>query len=393
MLAANVIEFARALRKGGMRIPPERVSLALAALERVGVERREDVHAALSASLVDGREHQPFFDGVFQLFWADPQLVERFRMRLAPVVAGKKSRQEPPAQNRIRVAMSARTRTVKAPRKESEAIDPDMRLTASSEQRFQRADFETMTPSELRLAQRLASELPPPVEPIRLRRSVTTPQGHIDLHRTLRSAPRSVGSLAPVYAAPQEAYPPIVALVDISGSMERYTRVLLYYLHGLARRHKKVKVFTFGTVLTDVSRALLDGDPDVAMQGIDRRVNDWRGGTRLRESLLQFSSTWAKRLLSGRATLLLVTDGLDGESRSDFGDVVAAIRRRAHRMVWLNPLLRFDGFEPLAPGVKVLAKHSDAMLPIHNLRSLHDLQRALRRVQGRSAAGTQRFLN
>lgn len=383
MISDNVVEFARVLRQGGMLVPPDRVALAVSSLELVGLESRADVHAALSASFVDRQEHQQFFDGAFELFWSAPAFLEQVRLRLSPVVAGKKNRQEPPAQNRLRTAFAARVRTIKEPKKPQGLAQADSRKTASEKQQFQRADFDTMTPAELRLAQRMVSEMPPPVEPIVLRRKRHASRGVIDLRRTLRSAPRNLGALEPMYTERRIAYPPMVALVDISGSMELYTRVLLYYLHSLARRHKRLQVFTFGTALTNVSRAFLDKDPDVAMQGIDRRVNDWRGGTRLCESLMQFSRIWSRRVLSGRATLLLVTDGLDGQSSHSLNDVMYRLRRRSHRIVWLNPLLRFDGFQPLAPGVKVLAQSADAMLPIHNLRSLRDLQVTLRRFHGR----------
>lgn len=385
MLADNVVEFARVLRKGGMLIPPDRVALAIASLSRTGVERREDVHAALSSTLVDRHESQPFFDGAFELFWSDPALLERARLRLSPVVAGSRNRQEPPAQNRLQAAFAARTRTVEQPRKPRQQPQADARTTASPRQQFQRADFASMTPSELRLAQRLASEMPPPAEPIQMRRTKPDADGTVDLRRTLRDAARNLGALHPVRSSRTQAYPPMVALVDISGSMEIYTRVLLYYLHGLARRRKRLQVFTFGTVLTNVTRAMRDKDPDFAMQGVDRRVNDWRGGTRLRESLSAFNKVWSRRVLSGRATLLLVTDGLDGDGHGGFEQVMATLRRRSHRIVWLNPLLRFDGFQPLAPGVRVLARNADAMLPIHNLRSLRDLQVALRAFHGRLA--------
>lgn len=385
MLAENVVEFARVLRNGGMLIPPDRVALAIAALSRTGVERREDVHAALSSSLVDRHESQPFFDGAFELFWSDPALLEKARLRLAPLVAGSRSRQEPPAQNRLQAAFAAKTRPVEQPRKPQPKARADARTTASPREQFQRADFASMTPSELRLAQRLASEMPPPALPIQMRRTKPVADGALDLQRTLRGAARNLGSIHPVYSARTQAYPPMVALVDISGSMETYTRVLLYYLHGLARRHKRLQVFTFGTVLTNVTRAMRDKDPDVAIQGVDRRVNDWRGGTRLRESLSAFNRLWSRRILSGRATLLLVTDGLDGDGHGGFEQVMATLRRRTHRIVWLNPLLRFDGFQPLAPGVRILARSADAMLPIHNLRSLRDLQIALREFHGRSA--------
>jgi len=380
MLVDNVLEFAIVLRKGGLPVPPERVFLAVASLEKVGVAQRCDVHAALSASLVDRHEHQFFFDSAFDLFWADPRFLERTRRQLAPVVAD--NRQELALPRRLHAAFATRTRTFKLPDALQQQAVPDARKTASAREQFQHADFASMTPEEFMFAQRIAAEMAPPVARILLRRTQISTRGRIDLRCTLHQSARNLDTLQPVYTKPQETLPPIVTLVDISSSMTLYTRVLLHYLHGLAQHHKRLQVFTFGTQLTRVTSALQDKDPDVAMRNIDHRVRDWRGGTHLSDCLAQFTRLWSKRLLGGRTTLILATDGLDGKLHANFAQVMSALHRRSHRIVWLNALLRFDGFEPLAPSVQTLARHADTMVSMHNLQSLQDLQRILRQTRG-----------
>ena len=160
--------------------------------------------------------------------------------------------------------------------------------------------------------------------------------------------------------------------------MERYARLFLHYVHGLTRRYLKVHTLTFGTRLTNITRSLRHRDPDEALAQADAQVHDWKGGTRIASCLDEFNHRWARRLLTGNAALLLVTDGLDRDEQGELARSAAQLRRLAHQIVWLNPLLRFDGFEPRAAGVRALLPHVDRFLPVHNLASLADLGRALR---------------
>ena len=197
----------------------------------------------------------------------------------------------------------------------------------------------------------------------------------------LQGMARQPHTLAPLYTRAREETPALVVLLDISGSMERYSRLLLHYVHGLMRRSLRVHTLTFGTRLTHITRCLRERDPDVALRLADEAVRDWKGGTRIASSLHEFNQRWARRLLGANAAVLLVTDGLDRDEHGDLGAAAARLRRLAHQVVWLNPLLRFDGFEPKAAGVRALLPHVDRMLPVHNLASLADLGRALRTPQ------------
>ena len=379
MIAENVVHFARVLRAAGMAVGPDRVVAAVAALECIGLDRREDVRAALSAVMTDRHDQQPLFDAAFDAFWRDPKLLEKLLMALLPRISGRGTRPQAPRSNRLAQALAPERDRPGAPvnPSASEEIRFDASFTFSDRERLQRADFDTMTSEEFALASRLAEELPPPVAPVRRRRHERAPRGVPDLRATLRAMVRAPHTLVPLTTRPRRELPPLVVLLDVSGSMDRYARVMLHYIHGLARRHPRLHAFTFGTRLTDVTRCLRDRDPDVALAAVGQRTGDWHGGTRIASCLAEFNRHWARRVLGANAAVLLVTDGLDRDDHGSLADEAARLRRSAHELVWLNPLLRFEGFEPRAAGVRALLPHVDRFLPVHNLASLGDLRRAL----------------
>jgi uncharacterized protein with von Willebrand factor type A (vWA) domain len=379
-LADNVVGFARLLRAAGMPVGVDRGPFAVQALQAVGVEHREDVHAALSAVLMSRREQQPLFDAAFDAFWRGPDLAARMQQALASGAAapGPQAPSAHPA--RLEAALRAQ-RAAAAPSSEPASQDtdaPTARSAWSDRERLRRQDFEAMTVDEFRAAARLVEQASLPVDPIRTRRWRSARGGPIDLRATLLRAARDplMGRVA--RRARRERLPPLVVLCDVSGSMERYARILLHYVHALARRLPRIAVFTFGTQLTDVTRALRHRDPDQAVAAAARAVPDWHGGTRIGASLESFNRLWARRVLSGNATVLLMTDGLDRGDDPMLGREAARLSRFAHRLVWLNPLLRFEGFEPRAGGVRALLPHVDRHLPVHSLASLEDLGRAIR---------------
>ena len=386
MIAENIVHFARVLRTAGMAIGPDRVLAAMAAVEHVGLNRRDDVHAALSAVMLDRHEQQVLFDAAFDAFWRDPKLLEQLMYLLLPKISGRGEKQRAPRANRLAQALAA----PRAPEPQNpanntaqEEVQFDTSFTFSERERLQQADFESMTVAEFELAKKLAEQLPLPVEPVRRRRheaAMNQSAGRLDLRATLLRMARQPHTLLPVYTRPRRELPTVVVLLDISGSMDRYARLLLHYVHGLTRRYLKVHTLTFGTRLTNITRSLRHRDPDVAMQQADGLVHDWKGGTRIASCLEEFNQRWARRLLGSNAAVLLMTDGLDRDEQGDLARAAAQLRRAAHRIVWLNPLLRYDGFEPKAAGVRALLPHVDRFLPVHNLASLADLGRALRQT-------------
>ena len=380
MFADNVVHFARILRHAGVPVGPDRVLAALEAIESVGLGRRDDVHAALSAVMLDRHEQQPLFDDAFAAFWRDPKLLERMMAEMLPKISGRGDREIKPRSHRLADALApAPLPDATRPRdKPGDEIEFETSFTFSDRERLQSADFESMTAAEFELAKRLAEDVPLPFAPVRRRRHAASVRGRIDLRATMLAMARQPETLVPRFSQARTELPTIVVLLDISGSMDRYARLMLHYVHGLTRRYLKVHTLTFGTRLTNITRALRHRDPDLALALASAQVEDWKGGTRIASCLDDFNRHWARCLLGGNAALLLVTDGLDRDEHGELTRAAAQLRLFAREIVWLNPLLRFDRFEPRAGGVRALLPFVDRFLPVHNLASLADLAVALR---------------
>jgi uncharacterized protein with von Willebrand factor type A (vWA) domain len=381
MLAENVVHFARLLRNAGLAVGPDRVLAGLEAMEAVGLGRRDDVHAALSAVMLDRHEQQALFDDAFAAFWRDPKLLEHLMAQLLPKISGRGDRTRPARSARLDQALAPPPEEA-APRSASdrrEEVEFEASITFSDRERLQGADFESMTTAEFEMAKKLAEEVPVPFQPVRRRRHAASSRGRIDLRATLLAMARQPETLVPRFSEPRTELPSIVVLLDVSGSMDRYARLMLHYVHGLTRRHLRVHTLTFGTRLTHITRALRNRDPDRALDLASRQVEDWKGGTRIASCLDEFNRRWARRLLGANAAVLLVTDGLDRDESGDLTRAARQLRLFSRQIVWLNPLLRFDGFEPRAAGVRALLPNVDRFLPVHNLACLADLAVALRK--------------
>ena len=319
------------------------------------------------------------FDQAFDAFWRDPKLLEQMMAMLLPKIQGKGDRERPRA-NRVADALAPPPAEAgeQAADGADEQIDYETSFTFSDRERLQSADFESMTAAEFELAKRIAEELPLPLAPVRRRRHEASGRGRIDLRRTMLAMARQPQTILPRFSQPRTELPTLIVLLDISGSMDRYARLMLHYVHGLTRRHLKVHTLTFGTRLTNITRALRNRDPDVALALAAAQVQDWKGGTRIASCLDDFNRHWARRLLGANAAVLLVSDGLDTDEHGELSRAAKQLRLYAHQIVWLNPLLRFDRFEPRAAGIRAILPHVDRFLPVHNLASLADLAVALR---------------
>jgi uncharacterized protein len=380
-LSLNVMHFARLLRRTGLPVGPEAMLAAQEALTLVDLGSRRQVHAALRATMVRRHEHQELFDQAFQLFWRDPE-AGRTAGAFALFEAGKPPPFEraPPGGRRLAEAMSERRD--RPPRVEEEQQQIDAVLTVSERERLQTMDFEAMSAAEIAAAKAEIRKLVLPLDEQRTRRRRPDPSGpHIDLRATIRASLRSGGELLDIATTRRVTRPPpLVVLCDISGSMSRYAQILLHFLHAVANHRERVSTFLFGTRLSNVTRQLRNRDPEVAFQLVSHAVPDWSGGTRIGETLALFNRTWARRVLGQGAVVLLVTDGLD---RDGGGHDLALNMERLHkscsRLVWLNPLLRWQGFEPKSLGIRAMLPHVDEFRPVHNLASLRELVGTLSR--------------
>jgi len=371
-----VVHFTRILRGAGIPIGSDKMMDAVRALPLTGLERREDWHATLSALFLTRHEQQAIFDEAFDRFWRDPALEEKMRAMLLPKVEGRTPRDE--SGGRLAEAMSPPVGR-KPAREQPPEITIDATLTFEASERLRQMDFEKMTAAEWNEARALVARMRLPVPDVRTRRYRRSSTGTaIDLPATLRAMARSGGDITKIARRrPGHRPPPLVVLCDISGSMHRYTRMFLHFVHALTRGRQRVSTLVFGTRLTNVTRPLRDRDVDEALARVSQAVPDWAGGTRIASSLHEFNFRWARRLLGQNACVLLVTDGLERDDAGALSAEMERLARASHRLVWLNPLLRFEGFEPKASGIASMLPHVDEFLPVHNLASLADLAREL----------------
>jgi len=380
-LPENVMHFARLLRAAGLRVGSDRVIDCVRALEIAGQHefplRREDWYWTMSAVLLSRQEQRPIFDQAFRLFWRDPKLAERMMSLMLPQAYGRAGKPEQQQSQRLTDALFSQKE--EAP--ETEKLELEARLTFSSREVLSRMDFDTMSAAELVEAKKMLSRLRLPLPVIRTRRKKVARNGKaIDLRATLRESMREGGGMIPlVRSAPVELHPPLVVLCDISGSMNPYSRMFLHFLHAITNDRDRVTVFVFGTRLTNITRQLRHRDVDVAMQRVADAIKDWSGGTRIGHSLREFNFKWGRRVLGQNACVLLVSDGLDREAGEGLGEEMERLAKSCHRLVWLNPLLRYDKFEARPAGVRAMLPHVDLFLPVHNLKSLVDLARTLSR--------------
>jgi uncharacterized protein with von Willebrand factor type A (vWA) domain len=376
-LADNILYFARALRAAGIPVGPGAVLDALEAVKAAGVGTRDDFYWTLHAVFVKRHEHSVLFDQAFRIFFRKRGYLEKLIAAMLPQAPpADAAPPPPPGAQRIQEALFA---GLNEQEQRKDEVEIDTRLTVSDRDLLQRKDFAQMTAAEIIAAKAAIARLVLPLHLVRTRRLAPHPRGHIiDVRRTLRSSMKAGGAVIDLkYLGPRLKEPPIVALLDISGSMSQYTRLFLHFLHAVTDARKRVHTFLFGTRLTNVSRALREKDPDEALAACSAHVPDWAGGTRIATSLHNFNKHWARRVLTQGAIVLLITDGLerDGDDTLDFE--IDRLHRSCRRLIWLNPLLRFEGFEARARGVKTMLPHVDELRPIHNLESMAGLVSAL----------------
>jgi len=375
-LAENIIYFARALRAAGIPVGPGAVMDALTAVRVAGVGTREDFYWTLHAVFVNRHEHSVLFDQAFRIFFRRRGYLDKLLAAMLPQAPPRQEEQPKAGARRIEEALF--TGMPEQERAEPEE-ERDATLTVSDRELLQRKDFAQMTAAEIAAAKDAIKRLVLSLDEVKTRRLAPSRHGHIvDIRRTLRASLKAGGAVIDLkYLGPRRKAPPIVALLDISGSMSQYTRLFLHFLHAVTDARKRVHTFLFGTRLTNVTRALARKDPDEALAAVSASVADWSGGTRIATSLRAFNKQWARRVLTQGAIVLLITDGLerDGGERLEFE--IDRLHRSCRRLIWLNPLLRFEGFEPKAKGIRSMLPHVDELRPIHNLESMTQLVRAL----------------
>ncbi|MFL4971613.1 MAG: vWA domain-containing protein [Xanthobacteraceae bacterium] len=382
-LAENILYFARALRAAGIPVGPGAVLDALAAVQAARIGTREDFYWTLHAVFVKRHEHSVLFDQAFRIFFRRRGLLEQLLAITMPQIAVPREQEKPPLQ-RIQEALFS---GAAERREEKPEIEVDARLTVSDREVLQKKDFGQMSAAEIAAAKEAIRKLVLPLDERRTRRLTPDRHGHIiDIRRTLRASMKAGGAFIDLkYLGPKTKAPPIVALLDISGSMSQYTRVFLHFLHALTENRKHVSTFLFGTRLTNVTRALKERDADEALAACSVNVADWSGGTRIASSLHAFNKLWGRRVLGEGAVVLMITDGLERDGDETLAFEIDRLHRSCRRLIWLNPLLRFDRFEAKARGIRTMLPHVDEFRAIHNLDSMAALVAALSHAGARGA--------
>ena len=375
-LAENILYFARALRAAGMPVGPGAVLDALEALNVARAGARDDFYWTLHAVFVKRHEHTILFDQAFRIFFRKRGYIDKLIASMIPQTLVPAAKSPAPGAQRIQEALFSGLN--ERAQDESE-IEVDARLTISDREVLQKKDFAQMTAAEIAAAKDAIARLTLPLDEVRTRRLTQNRRGHlIDIRRTLRASMKAGGAVIDLkYLGPRVKEPPIVALLDISGSMSEYTRLFLHFLHAVTDARKRVTTFLFGTRLTNVTRAIRQRDPDEALAACSANVADWSGGTRIASSLHVFNKQWARRVLGQGAVVLLITDGLDREGAAGLAEEMERLHKSCSRLIWLNPLLRYGAYEPKSQGNKAMLPHVDEFRPVHNLESLAGLIAAL----------------
>ncbi|MEH6829345.1 MAG: VWA domain-containing protein [Sulfitobacter sp.] len=388
-LAGNITHFARALRRAGLPIGPGRVIDAIRAVEAAGFTEKRDFYWTLHACFVNRPEHARIFSQLFRLYWRDPRFLEHMMAAMLPAIRGVQ--EERPAQAAEKRAAEALLDGAEAPARDEEAdareeetvIEVDASLTMSASERLKTLDFELMSLAEVAEAKRMLAKLSLPIKPLPSRRTVASfGQGGIDAKRSLRAALRRGGEMDMLaLKKPKPRWPNLVVLCDISGSMSQYSRLILHFLHAVANERgagwAQVHAFTFGTQLTNITRHLRTRDVDAALKAAGAQAQDWEGGTRIGQSLEAFNRDWSRRVLGQGAVVLLITDGLDRDDPEALARQMQRLHLTARRVIWLNPLLRWDGFAPKAAGIRAMLPHVDSFRAGHSIASLEALAAAI----------------
>ena len=381
-LLHNLILFGRVLRGLGLDVNPGRMMDLVSALDYIEIGNKSDFFYAARTLLVHDHEDLELFDEAFDLFWRKPaeswevlwQGLSRRRRSTKPILADPPLKEPPPAEDDAN-SESKETITV-----------IEVTRTYSDREVLRHKDFAQMSAEESEAVKQLMSHLHWKISERRTRRRRPGKGEMLDLRRTLRRSLRAGGEIFSwSYREPKLKPRPLVIIADISGSMERYTRVLLHFIYGMkAALTQPVEAFVFSTRLTRITRPLQIRDLDLALKNVGELVHDWAGGTRIGESLKYFNFEWGRRVLGRGAVVLIISDGWDRGDVELLNREMARLKRNCHRVIWLNPLLGAPDYEPLTRGIQAALPHIDVFLPVHNLASIEDLADRLADLEKRT---------
>jgi uncharacterized protein with von Willebrand factor type A (vWA) domain len=368
-LLDNLLIFGRVLRRAGIDVHPARLLDVIEALGHVNVGARDEVYHTCRALLVHRHEQIAIFDRAFAVFWRE------HHQREARSDPRPDQSRAPAAAIEEVLAPDDLTATPEADETEGNAPAPERGLkTWSDLGAFADKDFAAFTIDEIAEAGAALSRLVWNPGERRTRRWVRGSGPRIDLRRAIAESLRTGGDVVKLGRRARRMRPrPLVLLCDVSGSMERYSRLLLLFAHAVSWRHHRVEAFLFSTELTRITRQLRMPRPDDALAAVSRSVPDWSGGTRIGGAVKQLNQRWGRRVLNGGPVVLLISDGWDRGDPGELGDQIARLQRRCHRLVWLNPLIGTADYAPLTRGLQAALPFVDDFLPARTLTNLADL--------------------
>ena len=370
--------FARLLHDAGVEAGPRRLTDATRALANIDLKSQVDFRNALRSVFVGRKEDIPIFEAAFDIFWAPPD-----PRASAGMIPGR-SRSLPLSPERAKAWAEALGLNQSAMNREQEVQEyPASSGGYSAEELLRNKDFEHMTWQETEQVRRLLEQTPWRVAERKTRRLRSARTGSIDLRRSARHAIHSSGELMTLFRRrPRVRRRPLILLCDVSGSMERYSRLLMIFAHAIARR-EDLEAFVFSTRLTRITRLLRYRDLDRSLDSVSKGVHDFSGGTRIGDAIGDFNRHWARRVLGHGAVVVVISDGWDRGDPEELTTELAHLHRSAYRLIWLNPLLGSDGYEPLTRGMAAALPHCDDFLAAHNVRALEDLGRLLASLDSR----------
>ena len=372
-IAENIMYFARLLRSAGLPVGPGKVLDAISAVRLVGIGAQEDLYWTLFSQFVNRNDQRELFNQAFHIFWRNPHIMERMMGAMLPTIKVEQEQELEEMSRRLTEAMSSGSLSGKA-ETDSSKVEFDASFTFSEKEVLQEKDFEKMSAEEIAVAKQAISHLRLPIADLPTRRFKRAEKGvQIDMRATLRAALRSPDIVPLKLKTPKRRRPPLVMLCDISGSMSQYSRMFLHFMHAMTNDRYRVHCFVFGTRLTNISRYLKHRDVDVALDKAALGVKDWSGGTRIGACLKEFNNFWSRRVLTQGAITLIISDGLDRDEGDGLKKEMERLTKSSRRLIWLNPLLRFESFEPKAKGIRAMLPYVDDFKAAHNLKSLVEL--------------------
>ena len=372
-LLDNILRFIRLLRKSGIKIGNQSSIDTLKSIKLLKIGNRKEFYWALYSNLINRYEDKEIFDQCFYLFWQNPKIMEQVFNLLIPQIGTQKSPDTSKKQLK-RITENLGKKNIDLEKNQKDEIIFDSQMSWSNKSSFNSKDFEMMSVNEMKEAEEVIRKLLKKQQTQLTRRWKSKENGNkISYKDTIKKSIKKNGIINLAYKDKIKKPKSLVILIDISGSMESYSRVMLIFSHLLMQQQNDIEVFTFGTSLTRITRLLKNKDIDFSLNKIGNFVTDWAAGTKITSSMHDFNFNWSRRILTQNQSLILITDGLERDESKNLDSEINRLSLFAKNIIWLNPLLRYKKFEPKVKSIKTILKYVNKILPIHNINSINRL--------------------